>query len=75
MGCVEVRRQWGWRLWKAVRGIGVDDLDNDGDLDVVVLNVNAPPSVLRNDSKSDNRWLMIELQGVASNKDGGWCKK
>ncbi len=34
------------------RGSAVDDLDNDGDLDLVVLNVNSRPTVARNELKS-----------------------
>ena len=52
------------------RGAAFDDLDNDGDIDAVVLNSNAPPTILRNESKPANRWLQIELQGTKHNADG-----
>jgi hypothetical protein len=52
------------------RGTGFDDLDNDGDIDGVVLNVNARPTVLRNDSNPQGNWLQVLLRGVASNRDG-----
>ena len=52
------------------RGAGFDDLDNDGDLDAVVLNVNARPTVIRNDSPTGNHWLQIQLRGTRTNRDG-----
>lgn len=58
----------GLKVVESSRGIGVDDLDNDGDLDVVVLNSNAPPTILRNESPRPNHWLQLRLEGAASNR-------
>ncbi|NUQ62618.1 MAG: CRTAC1 family protein [Pirellulales bacterium] len=52
------------------RGTGFDDLDNDGDIDVVVLNSRREPTILRNDSANDHHWLQVHLQGVHTNRDG-----
>ncbi len=52
------------------RGAGFDDLDNDGDLDVVVLNSRREPTVIRNDSPRDNHWIQIRLRGTSTNRDG-----
>ena len=52
------------------RGAVFDDLDNDGDLDAIVLNTRAKPTVLRNLDDSGNHWLQIQLQGTKSNRDG-----
>ncbi len=52
------------------RGIGLDDLDNDGDVDVVILNLNDRPTILRNDSPAGNHWLQVLLRGVNTNRDG-----
>jgi hypothetical protein len=52
------------------RGAAFDDLDNDGDIDVVILNSRREPTVLRNDSDTGNHWIRIRLEGVKSNRDG-----
>jgi len=50
------------------RGCAFGDFDNDGDVDIVIMNVNEPPSLLRNDAPADNHWLKIKLIGTKSNR-------
>ncbi len=50
------------------RGCAFGDFDNDGDLDVIIMNQNEPPSLLRNDAPAANNWLKIRLEGVKSNR-------
>src|ERR1700691_1340235 len=50
------------------RGCAFGDFDNDGDLDIIIMNVNEPPSLLRNDAPVENHWLKIKLIGTKSNR-------
>ena len=50
------------------RGCAFGDFDNDGDLDVLILNLNEPPSLLRNDVRGQQNWIKVKLEGVKSNR-------
>src|SRR5207244_7796949 len=54
----------------AGRGLAVGDIDNDGDLDVLLFDVGEPPRLLRNDGGNRNHWLGVRLEGTKSNRDG-----
>ena len=54
------------------RGCAFGDYDNDGDIDVLIMNMNEPPSLLRNDyngsRRGANNWLTLKLLGTKSNR-------
>jgi hypothetical protein len=50
------------------RGCAFGDFDNDGDMDVLIVNLNEPPSLLRNDLSGKQNWIKVKLEGVKSNR-------
>ncbi len=50
------------------RGCAFGDFDNDGDVDILIVNQNEPPSLLRNDVTPGHHWIKVKLQGVKSNR-------
>ena len=51
------------------RGATFGDYDNDGDVDIFVVNNHAPPTLLRNDGGNRNNWLQVKLVGSGENPD------
>jgi hypothetical protein len=52
----------------ASRGCAFGDFDNDGSVDVLIMNASEPPSLLKNENRSGNRWLSVKLIGTRSNR-------
>jgi hypothetical protein len=50
------------------RGCAFGDFDNDGDVDILIINLNEPPSLLRNDLSGKSNWIKVKLEGVKSNR-------
>jgi hypothetical protein len=54
---------------KSSRGAAFGDVDNDGDVDVLVINMNDRPTLLRNDSDAVNTWITLKLLAKGPNRD------
>jgi hypothetical protein len=50
------------------RGCAFGDFDNDGDIDMLIINLNENPSLLRNDLSEKPNWIKVKLEGVKSNR-------
>jgi hypothetical protein len=59
----------GLELVKGTRSVLPADLDGDGDLDLLLTNLNDTPDLLRNESRT-HHWLQVRLEGSDSNRDG-----
>jgi hypothetical protein len=58
----------GLKVLASSHGCAFADYDNDGDIDILVSNNNAPPNLLRNDGGNKHNWLMVKLLGTRSNR-------
>jgi len=68
----EVAAQFGSALMeeRASRGTAFGDIDNDGDVDIVVNDLDSAPQLLRNDGGNKNNWISVKTIGVKSNRNG-----
>lgn len=64
-----VSEQWGLKQFSLSNGSAYADLDNDGDLDLVINNINEPAFIFRNESTGSN-YINIQLKGSGKNSFG-----
>ncbi len=76
LGFTDVSKLWGIDTASNSNGAAYADLDNDGDLDLIVNNVNLPAFIFRNDAdkQTQNHYLKIKLKGADKNTDGYGAK-
>lgn len=57
------------RVQQSSRGVAFGDYDNDGDLDILIINLDERPVLLRNSASRRNHWITLRLVGTKSNRD------
>jgi hypothetical protein len=63
-----------FELLEVSRGAAFGDIDNDGDVDILVTNNNGPVRLLLNEMGNEKHWLSVRLEGTESNRDGAGAR-
>ncbi len=54
---------------RSSRGVAFADADDDGDVDVLIIDIDGPPRLLENRSERRGRWISVRAVGTVSNRD------
>ena len=68
--CEPLSANDGLAVRKVSRGAAFGDYDEDGDIDILVANVDDSPTLMRNDTEAGHHWLRVRLLGKRSNGAG-----
>ncbi len=67
---VSARSGPGVGLARSARGVAFGDFDNDGQVEIVINNMNDAPSLLSNAASNKNHWIKVKTLGTRSNRSG-----
>ncbi len=73
---IDRSKDWGFDEPTLSNGVAYADLDNDGDLDLIINNINSPAMMYKNNSRERNKqsFLDIELKGIGYNTNAYGAK-
>jgi enediyne biosynthesis protein E4 len=58
----------GLQIMKSSRGLAIGDLDNDGDPDVIITNMDDVPTVLENRQRTGHHWVAVQIEKAGRNR-------
>ncbi len=66
----KINKAWGLEFKGFSNGVAYADLDNDGDLEIILNNIDDEAAVFRNNNSENNNYLTIQFEGDSLNPDG-----
>lgn len=69
LGFDQVNKEWGIEFPGFSNGVVYVDLDNDGDLEIVLNNIDDEAAIFENKSSENNNYLMVSFEGAKGNRN------